>query len=106
MRHVARLAVVVVLGTMFVATVADAAWQGDFIYASSERWDVTMADETGNSSYFRYSVAVAQVDMVNGFYGGSACVGYDKSEPLAGNEGSLAVRFRHHHVPVSWYGCL
>ena len=89
MRHVARLAVVVVLGTMFGGSAAYAAWQGDFIYAAAERWNAAMADETGNSSYFRYAIAVAQVDMVTPFFGGQASCGLDKSEPLACNEGPL-----------------
>jgi len=89
MRHVARLAVVVVLGTMFVATVANAAWDGDFIYAAAERWSAAMDAETGNNSYFRYSVAVAHVDMATPFFGGGPSCGLDKSEPLAGNEGPL-----------------
>ena len=86
-KYVLAIAVVAIVAAML--TPAQAAWDGDFIYASPERWSVTMADETGNKDYFRYSVAVAKVDMATPFFGGQACVGYDQSEPLAGNEGPL-----------------
>ena len=81
MRHVARLAVVVVLGTMFVATVADAAWQGDFIYAAQDKYT------SDGSSTWRYGTACAYLDFGAGFYGGATHSAYDMSEPLTDNDG-------------------
>jgi len=86
-KYVLAIAAVAVVGAML--TPAQAAWDGDFIYASAERWNAAMADETGNKDYFRYSVAVAKVDMATGSFGGQASCGLDESEPLAGNEGPL-----------------
>ncbi len=74
-------AVAVVFGVLVMP--AQAAWQGDIVYAAENR------DATGAPSRdtWRRGLAVAYCDFAADFYGGKTHSGYDQSEPLAQNDG-------------------
>ncbi len=74
---------IAVVAATLVSPVANAAWDGDILYAAQNRW----ASGAPTSSTWRYGIALAYCDYGTNWYGGQISCAVQMSEPLVQNDG-------------------